>query len=283
MDRPEVVRLIIRIAKQKNAFDVLASELGELDREALSNALLHCGTIPEVFSADSSEEKLWAKYCDILLSQAFNHLGIVSDVLRTRGDSADVFGRAQTYTIVADAKAFRLSRTAKNQKDFKIDALNDWRKEDTYACLVAPLLHYPSQTSQIYRKAIERNVILIAYEHLWFLLRTRFDASLEALWQCTPSVQIGTPSSRMYWTLIDDSLLNITSMDVHILVEAKRVFANHLIVLGAEGVDYWNAVIERYQQFTKEEAIKRLVATEKIPQKIATINQMLNRARIVYE
>lgn len=283
MHRVEVVRLIESIAKQKNAFDILALELGDLDHKALTNSLLHCGTIPEVYVADSSEEKLWAKYCDILLSQAFNHLGITSKVLRTRGDSADVFGSAHTYTIVADAKAFRLSRTAKNQKDFKIDALNDWRKADTYACLVAPLLHYPSQKSQIYTKAIERNVILLAYEHLWFLLMIHFDLSLEALWQCTQKIEIGTPSSQAYWTLIDDELLNITSVDINLLIDAKRVFANHLVELGSEGVDYWNTVIARYHQLTKDEAIKRLVATEKIPQKIATINQMLNKIRIIYE
>jgi hypothetical protein len=37
-----------------------------------------------------------------------------------RADSADVEGATKDYTIVGDAKAFRLSRTAKNQKDFKV-------------------------------------------------------------------------------------------------------------------------------------------------------------------
>ena len=34
-----------------------------------------------------------------------------------------------TYSLVADAKAFRLSRTAKNQKDFKVQAMDGlaWR------------------------------------------------------------------------------------------------------------------------------------------------------------
>ena len=32
------------------------------------------------------------------------------------------------YTLIADAKSFGLSRTAKNQKDFKVTALSNWRE-----------------------------------------------------------------------------------------------------------------------------------------------------------
>jgi type II restriction enzyme len=67
---------------------------------------------------------LWAKYCDILLSKTWNYLGIQSQVIRARGNAADVMGTTPEYTIVGDAKAFRLSRTAKNQKDFKVSALD---------------------------------------------------------------------------------------------------------------------------------------------------------------
>jgi hypothetical protein len=132
--------------------------------------IIECGILPEMFQHDSSEEKLWAKYSDIVLAKCFTYLGINSIVLRTRGNSADVFGKAPTYTIVGDAKTFRLSRTAKNQKDFKVKALDDWRREDTYAVLVSPLLQYPTNKSQIYNQAIERNVTLISYTHMKLLL-----------------------------------------------------------------------------------------------------------------
>ena len=170
MKRTDVIALIFEVAGSEDAFDILEKEFAEITKPALSSNLLECGIIPELLEHDSSEEKLWAKYCDILLAQTLTHLSIPAEVLRARGDSADVFGRTHAYSIVGDAKAFRLSRTAKNQKDFKVQALNDWRKSNTYACLVSPLYQYPRRISQIYEQAIERNVTLLSYIHLKFLL-----------------------------------------------------------------------------------------------------------------
>jgi hypothetical protein len=123
-----------------------------------------------MFSQNGSEEKIWAKFSDIILARALSFLGITTVVLGARGNSADVFGTAKDYTIVGDAKTFRLSRTAKNQKDFKISALDTWRKKNNYALLVAPLMQYPTNKSQIYEQAIKRNVTLLSYTHLHFLL-----------------------------------------------------------------------------------------------------------------
>lgn len=139
MDRASIASLIESISKRTDAFDFLERELASIAPAELRNELLNCGIIPERFGHDSSEEKLWAKYCDIILNISFNVLDIESEVIRVRGDSADIRGIAAQYSIVADAKAFRLSRTAKNQKDFKIASLDDWRRENTYACLVAPI------------------------------------------------------------------------------------------------------------------------------------------------
>lgn len=145
--RIKTIQTVQTIAKMQNAFDYLEKSLQSISKVELGEALLNCGIIPELFAHDSSEEKLWAKYCDILLAEALTFLGVQAEVLRARGNSADVFGKAAGYSIVGDAKAFRLSRTAKNQKDFKINALDDWRKDSTYACLIAPLYQYPTGRS----------------------------------------------------------------------------------------------------------------------------------------
>ncbi|MCL1880593.1 MAG: HindIII family type II restriction endonuclease [Oscillospiraceae bacterium] len=83
--------------------------------------LTQIGTIPESISHDSTEEKLFSKVSDSVLSRAFCEIGLKSKVLIERADSADVIAESNIhgYTLVADAKAFRLSRTAKNQKDFE--------------------------------------------------------------------------------------------------------------------------------------------------------------------
>lgn len=130
--------------------------------------LKQIGTIPEIFEHDSTEEKLFSKASDAVLSRAFREIGLKSTVLKERGDSADVLAESPIhgYTLVADAKAFRMSRTAKNQKDFKVVALSGWRKDSEYAVLCSPYFQYPSRSSQIYAQAIEHNVCLFSWEHL---------------------------------------------------------------------------------------------------------------------
>ena len=56
------------------------------------------------FEHDSSEEKLWSKFSDLILSKSLGYLGLSSKVLRTRGNSADVYSEAKNYTLVSDAK-----------------------------------------------------------------------------------------------------------------------------------------------------------------------------------
>jgi type II restriction enzyme len=102
--------------------DKLEVELNqEVKSKGINSIIDHirlCGNIPESYGHDTSEEKLYSKYTDNLLSIAYNAMGLTSFVLRERADAADVEIVSPDYSFVADAKAFRLSRTAKNQKDF---------------------------------------------------------------------------------------------------------------------------------------------------------------------
>ena len=97
---------------------------------SFADTLRQTGVIPEAIGHDSTEEKLFAKASDAALSRAFRELGLKSIILKERADSADVLAESPIhgYSIAADAKAFRLSRTAKNQKDFKVAALSGWRQ-----------------------------------------------------------------------------------------------------------------------------------------------------------
>ena len=78
----------------------------------------------EAHTYDSGTEKLYAKYTDVGIHEAFMAIGLVSTVLKDRTDTADVERLCDSYSFVADANSFLLIRTAKNQKDFKIQALD---------------------------------------------------------------------------------------------------------------------------------------------------------------
>jgi len=282
MTRPSRITFIEAIAKQDHAFDMLEKEINSITKEDLSLELLNCGMIPERYAHDSSEEKLWAKYCDILLSLAFNFLGIRSQVIRARGDSADVFGSTANYSIVADAKAFRLSRSAKNQKDFKVAALDDWRREDTYACLLAPLYQYPNRFSQIYAQAEEKNVTLLSYIHLKFLLDHSSGQPLDALWNTAQRLP-PSKNARRYWEAIDDAVVLITETNYQSLQNYKRLEIKAINQVGQEGILYWQSVMQGYYQLSKDEAIQRLIKAEKIEQKIEVIRKSIDKVSRTFD
>ena len=275
MVRMDVIDLIFEIAGSENAFDILEEQFAEITKDKLSSSLLECGIIPELLEHDSSEEKLWAKYCDILLAQTWTHLSIPAEVLRARGDSADVFGRTHNYSIVGDAKAFRLSRTAKNQKDFKVQALDDWRQSNTYACLVSPLYQYPQRASQIYEQAIERNVTLLSYTHLKFLLDCTDGQNLDSLW-CISSELSKSKNAQQYWEAIDETTREIAGESEETLSSYKQETIDKIKQLGKEGIDYWETRIANYKKLSQEEAVARLIKAEKVEAKIGTIKKAID-------
>ncbi len=277
-NRTEIIAFIHSLSQQKfsfqQSFEQLENALDSLVVQDLSELLLDCGIIPEQFGHDTTEEKLWAKYCDILLSKTWNQLGIASQVIRARGNAADVMGKTSEYTIVGDAKAFRLSRTAKNQKDFKVDALDDWRRSNTFACLVAPLYQYPARTSQIYGQAQRKNVTLLAYVHLKFLIDNPPTTTLMPLWQASRDIATDT-DALLYWQKINAIILTITNKtdaDLQVAVQAEH---QRIIIVGQSSLDYWQSVINQYQSLPREEAIQRLIKAEKIEQKISSIQKTM--------
>lgn len=131
--------------------EAISKEIGDNGIDALLGHLRLCGAIPESYGHDTSEEKLYSKYTDVVIHEAYKFIGFNSVVLKERADIADVECVNEEYSFVADAKAFRLSRTAKNQKDFKVQAMDDWKHGKPYAMVVCPVYQLPTRTSQIYQ------------------------------------------------------------------------------------------------------------------------------------
>ena len=209
-----------------------------------------------------------------------NHLGIKTEVLGARGNSADVFGKTDEYTLVGDAKTFRLSRTAKNQKDFKVSALDSWKQGNNYAMLAAPLTQYPTKKSQIYAQAIEKNVTLISYTHLHFLLDFHYKQSLKPLWETgnllSKSSKTDSQNSENYWRAIDEAVISIVEKKEEDLKTYKLLEIEKTKQIGNEGINYWKQKIDSFSKLSKEEAIRLLIKSEKIEAKIKTIQKAIN-------
>jgi len=279
--RNKIIQHIFNIADKPNAFNILEEEISEYSSENLLDTIIQVGILPECFGHDTSEEKIWSKYSDILLAQCLNNIeGIEAKVLGTRGNSADVIGQSSNYSIVADAKTFRLSRTAKNQKDFKVSALDSWRGNNNFSMLVAPLYQYPKRISQIYKQAITRNVTLYSYTHLKFIIAINPKTDLKEILDIGNLIKTEVKGNEqlkadIYWENIDKITLKVTGGSIKELEDYKRETIKITKELGNEGVSYWNNIIEEIKKLPKEEAIKELIKAKKIDQKIRVIRKAI--------
>lgn len=144
-----------------------------LDRTDILPLVVEIGIIPEDIKHDSTEEKLYTKVSDILLAKSLSEMNLEVAVLTQRSDSADIIAQSRYhgYSLVGDAKTFRLSRTAKNAKDFKVVSMAQWKGDCDYSVLVCPYYQYPKSVSTIYKEALDHNVSLFSWEYLYMLLK----------------------------------------------------------------------------------------------------------------
>ncbi len=266
--------------------EVLSERLQE---EIKSNGFLSlishlrlCGDIPEWYGHDTSEEKLYSKYTDILLCEAYKLLDMKSIVLTERGDAADVEAFADTYSFVADAKAFRLSRTAKNQKDFKIEALNRWKYGKPYAMVVCPIYQLPAKQSQIYHSAITREVCIFTYSHLSILIlfaqSTSTNLAQELLYKIFENIKTINPtkSSIEYWFSLNKTMLDFSPVLKKLWKEEKIVTENSVMIAKQAALNFLARERERICRMDHNEAIREILKLTKIQNRITTIQSVSN-------
>ncbi len=240
--------------------------------------------IPEEIQHDSTEEKLYSKATDAVLARAFRELGLKATVLKERADSADVLCESiyHDYSLVADAKAFRLSRTAKNQNDFKVNALSDWRQDAQFAVLCSPYFQYPRLSSQIYSQALDRNVCLLSWEHLSFLIkngiRETVDFSLSCIWDFSRFYGKRILFSERKKCLIGsftDFLLTSCGLDSDGFQDFLKDSRAKIKEKGDEAISFWKSEIDRIKHLSREEAIEELLKQRRISERIAQIRKYM--------
>ena len=250
--------------------------------DALLDHLRLSGDIPEQYDHDSSEEKLYSKYTDALLAEAYRNLGFKSLVLTERADAADVDAFARNYSFVADAKTFRLSRTAKNQKDFKIQAMDNWKRGKPYAMVVCPIYQLPTRTSQIYEQASSRNVCIFTYSHLAVLVRYKQVSNEEKieslLHKVFESVKLLTPSkdANSYWYAVNRAILTFDRKIDEFWRTEKMAAVESIKVAKEQALNYIAKEQEKIMRMTHDQAINELLKTNKFESKINVIRGVTN-------
>ena len=257
-----------------------------LSKDDVSEMLIDIGAIPQSIKPSSSEEKLYSKVTDIVLSRCFTELGLDSEVMESRGNSADVkaISSYHGYSLVADSKAMRLSRTAKNQKDFKVGALGDtWVGDDnTYAVLCCPLYQYPSKKSQIYEQALNNKTCFISWEHLKYLIdndvREDDKFSLEPIWSYTVKLSRNVTTNRNanFFDRVNKNICKRISKNEDDLKEKIAEYAKIIVNrANTEKKQIIDKRIKDIKRLTKNEAIEILIEYE--IRKTDQIDKIINK------
>lgn len=264
-------------ADSKRLEEELKQEIARTGIDRLRDHLRLCGNIPECYSHDSTEEKLYSKYTDILLSLTFENIGLKSIVLQERGDAADVEVVAPGYAFVADAKAFRLSRTAKNAKDFKVQAMDGWKRGKPHAMVVCPIYQLPNTSSQIYEQATTRNVCIFTYTHLTILLMYAADQGkkkaqdlLIKIFQVVNNLNPHKDAAA-YWLSMNREILSYDRNIEKLWHSEKQISHDALRVAKEEDLAFLARERERILRMPHKKAIEELLRINKIDSKIEMI------------
>ena len=269
-----------------NATKVLTEQITNLSRQNLINIIKEIGTIPESIEASSTEEKLYSKASDIILSKCFIELGLKSKAVSERGNSADIIAESlHGYTLVADAKTFRLSRTAKNQKDFKIATLSNWRgMEHDFALLVSPYFQYPSTSSQIYSSSLDNKVCLLSWEHILFLLENNIteteSLSLEQIWNAPTRIERDSKIAyadrqNCLFPYINKIICDRISLPIQNFERSLKSCKAYISERSKFEIQHIDSEINRIKGFSREQAVKELIKSKKLEERISSIKSFI--------
>lgn len=272
----------------QTASSKLQNIIFNLQRADILELIVEIGTIPEDIGHDSTEEKLYTKASDILFAKALKEMNLEVSVLTQRADCADIVAQSHyhRYSLVGDAKAFRLSRTAKNAKDFKVTSMAHWRGDCDYSVLACPYYQYPKSNSQIYKDALDNNISLFSWEYLYILLKegVKEDAStnLKELFNQSAVIANGTTVGNAKVNFLIQQNKNIA--DIIKMPQSKFIsyfddIKNILVKRGYTEISYYEGEINRVKQLNREDAINELLKSMKLDSKISTIKQFIEQIR----
>ena len=292
MNYQTLIKLVNTLANDDGENFIAASsniqeKIFNLPRESILPLVKEIGTIPEFIPHDSTAEKLYAKAADIVLARCFQLLGLRTTVNRERANTADVTGKSDIhpYSFVADAKVFRLSRTAKNQKDFKVKSMADWRGDHDYSILVCQYYQYPKTRSQIYGQALDGNICLIGWEHLAYLLENKMYEStkrnLAYVWNLSAELSQRTIHAQrnedgnfiVQGNALIDLFLGLPEGEIEKYIGSQKT---GLVQRGKSEITYWKNIKKGIASYSREKAISELLSALKIDEKIIQITKFIS-------
>lgn len=243
--------------------------LNNLTDEELINYLLYSIYIPDEYSHDSSEETLFSKLIEVLVSSFFNRLGVESIYITTKSGREDVtlfFAPGQNDAVVTDVKTFRLGRSQKapNVKDFvkPSDFETEWatkHKSSIGGLIVFPKSHEWTKNSQVYAYCSNPNfpILMLSYTHLVLLLKFKQNYSIEdlkSLWDYTYFENPSSKTKEQYWKSVDLKLQQLFKISSKKYFEELQTYEDLITSNIHEVVQEYSENISNHAQQIKETA-----------------------------
>ena len=172
------------------------------------------------------------------------------------------------------------SRTAKNQKDFKVQAMDGWKHGKPYAMVVCPIYQLPTRSSQIYQQASTRNVCIFTYSHLSLLVNCALEEGngnaeglLHEIFKTIPALN---PSKNAvgYWLAVNKTILGYSKVIEGLWKTEKEAATESTEIVKEEGLSYLASEREKIMRMSHDEALNELIKMSKIESKIKTIKSI---------
>ncbi len=274
-------------------FQHLESQLGkEVEHFGADALLLHirlCGVVPECFPRGSGEERLYRKYTDSVIHQAFKALGLDSRTQNRPGDAPGVECVCDQFSFVAESVAFRMSRVARNQKDFDLHAIHRWKQGRPFGMLVAPINQLPFRFGQIYRDAALLAILVCSYSHLAVLVRYAQEADgakAIALLHEAFRVVRGIPPAKNagpYWQALNGAFLGSDARMQGLWREEKSALQESIALGRAEALRFLNEERKSIEDLSRQEAIDELLNWRKLNNRVQAVQQVRNNGLVDYD
>ncbi|CAB0542230.1 HindIII family type II restriction endonuclease [Corynebacterium diphtheriae] len=255
-----------------NAIGDFKAYVEKYDNAELVSILTVSGYIPDLYAADSSEETLYTKLCEVLEVVWAERMGFEAYAITQKASYEDVVIKIGGCPIVSDTKTFRLSRSqgAPNVKDFvKPEDYSKWIKRHEGTSLgglvIYPQLHEWKKSSDAYRYCSNSSnpIVMLPFHYLAFFLRAKDDDSLafnvndlSKLWDFERIFPEIVSTRSDYWQAMNSAIIDIVGCDraylTGFLKEAENLMLNYVL----EQRKFLTETIDLRAERVKEEVAK---------------------------
>lgn len=197
--------------------------------------IMTCCFIPDLYKGMGIREKLFTKLTELMVGEWWRRLGGTYNLPTKKSSTEDVEFIYDSFSIVSDAKVFRLGRSQKapNVKDFlKLASVETWitnlsnlyKAKKINQIILGGFVTYSSlhewgKYSEVYLECTDSNipVVMLPYEVMAILLKYKNNYSLKdfmKIWNYHENGVVKSTSKDNYWRYVKPFICNLIGLTI---------------------------------------------------------------------